>query len=297
MQMSETLLIYDPLDMASRIIRATIVEFGIACRSVSVRTTLSNDHLGIWFARLNPAMSVPVLIKDGSVYSDLAAIENTLAGEVGSAFVQAQPALWLTDLNQFLEQELADAFAFPIARRILQQVLRHRIAVLARLAEKYQTFQPIYLCKREETHKRLKALTNRRQAEDRLRQVDALFSKFEEYIGAKPFLLGAQWSVADAIWTAAIARLRTMGLRDLVNGERHPNSTDYFARMRRRKSFDVLHMNTGRRAVHRSRQFISAAFSPGDRAPALVPAIFGTSLPKPAPHATSTLRNSSGSIL
>ncbi|MGD2133599.1 MAG: glutathione S-transferase family protein [Maricaulaceae bacterium] len=78
--------------------------------------------------------------------------------------------------------------------------------------------------------------------EAQLRRIEALVEQFDERLSDGGFANGVGWTVADAIWTAMLARLRSLGLQELFENERLPRVRAYFSRMRRRPSFRAAHV-------------------------------------------------------
>ncbi len=215
-------------------------------------------------------MQPPILICGDVAYGRLAAVETLLAKETGrvAGFSAAEP--WLVEKLHLIERDLEDAFAPLAARWFLRRELNKRIAFLCSEISRAPEMRYLYAVKRAKIEERLAALGNPRATEERLRRVDSLFSKFERHIATREFASGASWTMVDAIWTASIDRLFSLGFREIVNGERHPYTNQYFARMRQRKSFCLLHLGKVDAFTHAVGQMLHSVLPNSDAPPALV---------------------------
>ena len=232
---SDMTLYHDPKGMASQAARLILAENGAACRLHVVSAGFSSAHLHPKFAAINPAMTLPVLVSAGRPVCALNEISDEIAGAVPD--LSADQRRWVWSAADYWDSLLAVGLVKPWMQGAARFELRRRMQLARRYARKNPGLASEYENKISEFQRLEAAVGDEEKTQARLRRLDELFNRFEKHIAGRAFVFGDSWSAADAAWTAFIARLRALGLRDIVNRTRHPATSVYFNAMKRRPSF------------------------------------------------------------
>ncbi len=241
---NEMTLYYDPRGMTSQMARIMLAESGAPCRLMTVRGGFSGDHLAPEFARLNPSMSLPVLACGGERMTTIADIGRALAS--GAREPVDADTQWLLQPGDYCNLLLEAGLVAGWRRIGLRIAHKRQIRLAQNRAGRHHDLAAAYNAKTSELRDQLNAIGNHEETQARLRHLDVLFNTFEKYIAGREYILGGGWSYVDAIWTAFVARLRRLGLDDFVNRTRHPHTSAYYHRIRRRPSFCQAGLKDGR---------------------------------------------------
>ena len=124
-----------------------------------------------------------------------------------------------------------------------------------------------------------------------LRRVEGLIEGLDRQIRGRTFVSGVEWSVADAIWTAMLARLKSLGLDELFDSERRPAVCAYYERLRARPSFKTARVWDRRPSLLELAALCFRTKIDARRLPSLIDA----SLPHAATTAAASAQHAKGS--
>lgn len=234
---TDFILFYDPLDLGSRIVRTALYEFDVEFTGVALSTSMSVRHLTPAFVRQNPTLQFPALIKTGATITELAGIETAILEGRNQTAVLGKLEDWLADHSGLHIEALTLGLSGLLAKQVNRWFLKQQVRTLHSLAKQEDDLAPHYTQIRKQLLHRLDAYPSRDTIEACLRNVDERFNRFESHISNRRFVFENRWTMADAIWGSGIAALRSLQLRDLADGKRHPHTTAYFRRMSTRASF------------------------------------------------------------
>ena len=64
-----------------------------------------------------------------------------------------------------------------------------------------------------------------------------LFTDLDEWLGAREWIAGSDYSLADLSYTPYLTRFERLNLIELI--ERYPNLFDWYGRMKSRRAYDI----------------------------------------------------------
>jgi glutathione S-transferase len=197
--------------------------------------TRANEHLTPEYLKLNPNGVVPTMVHDGQVILDSSVMCEYLdevfpqkpltpKDPVGRAHMRA----WM----RFLEEVPTAAIRVPsfhmsLAKRFnsLDEDQFHRDHADKRTIRKH-------FYHRMGTHG-----FSEREVSDSLEQLRMTLQRMEKALIDKPWLVGDDFTIADIIVIPTIDRMNDLGLSKMWEGS-FPRVTDWYARVRKRPSFD-----------------------------------------------------------
>ncbi|MEQ9641122.1 MAG: glutathione S-transferase family protein [Alphaproteobacteria bacterium] len=222
-------LYHHRLNLGSQAVRLLLVEKDLAWQSRVLDTATRAEHLMPWYLRLNPAGKLPTLVHRGRTLYTVPAIAAYL-----DEFIDDDAPRWLDLAATVPATALTYAGLGGPAGLLARRALAKRGALFTDLAERHPALADDYAALAA-AHQRLRAMLNDPDA--LLAPTEAALDKLETHLAdGRPYLAGPRFGIADAMWTALLARLRTIGLYRAVVAPR-PAVAAYAARMMARPGF------------------------------------------------------------
>jgi tetrachloro-p-hydroquinone reductive dehalogenase len=233
-------LYHDAFSLGSQVARLVLAEKGVRWQGRSIDTGPRHEELQPWYVRLNRGATVPTLVHDGRVIGDPVGIARYVdAGFDGPPLVPAAPSA-KAEMERWIAAQGAVPSAVLTYGRLAGlpgALARHdrgrRIRLLAARRRRHPDLADAY-------DARLVRLDAVRRAsedpdvlawahDDMAMQLDAA----ERHLaGGRGCLVGARFTLADAVWTVLLARLHLLGLQAEL--AKRPALAAYDARMRGR---------------------------------------------------------------
>lgn len=201
-----------------------------------VVSLVRKDHLTPGYAQINPHLVIPALVHDGRLYlesMDIVAYVDALAG--GPPLVPCDPAA------------AADATALVEHGKVLHRSIRYvsfrwNLGRLARLSGAEEAF--VAASEPAQSPEQLAAFyrefdregIDEATYEDHARRLDRAFAALDARLAAdgRPFLVGADLTHADIIWSIKVLKLVECGY---PLAARHPALAAWYARVSARPAF------------------------------------------------------------
>jgi tetrachloro-p-hydroquinone reductive dehalogenase len=235
-------LYHHPLDFGSQVVRLLLVAKDMAWQSRPVDTGPRQEQLMPWYLRLNPAGALPTMVHRGEVLEGVAAIAAHLDAVTPDPRLAEPAALeWLALAEALPLAALTYAGLPGIAGVLARRTLHRRVAVIADLRARHPDLDATYAAIAAETERRRAALHD---LDGLLDAVEPALDRLEAHLAeGRPYLAGPRFGLADAAWTAVLARLRVVGLDQALIAGR-PAVAAYAARMAARPGFRVAGIPT-----------------------------------------------------
>ncbi|HEY1749763.1 MAG TPA: glutathione S-transferase family protein [Caulobacteraceae bacterium] len=234
-------LYHAPSSYYSMIARLSLAEAGLAYRPVYMDIHLRASQQQPAYARLNPNMTVPTLVRPGQALDQSRAIAEFAFG-LPDVALDAETRGWLDLHYGYPIEELTFGGLLarnPVARLMIPKVLARSHRRLLALAPANPDLAPLYRARAEVFAGRVRtfdpqqvqalSLARRAQAIGFLDRLEANFADRRQTIVA------AGYGVADAVWTVFLGRMEFAGLGAEV--ARRPALARYWAAMQARASF------------------------------------------------------------
>lgn len=230
--------------LCSQKARLALAEKGVAYtgRVVDIGPRMQNYEP--WYVRLNPAAVVPTLVHGERVVTDSARIVRYVdAMFPGPSLMPEAPAA-RADVDALIDR--VDRVAFRTLsygsdrapHRLLHGVVGFRIRRLERHLRRNPDLAEAYRRKIEDVRDWRRGIVDRAQVEAAREDARRLLDEGQRRLtDGRAFLAGEDYTLADVVWTIAIARLRTLGMGAEVDARPHLRA--WYARVRGRPSFEA----------------------------------------------------------
>lgn len=238
---AQVVLYHAPPSFYSQIARLVLSEKGVAhSERVVMPGPPTFETYAPWYMRLNPGGTVPTLVADGTVIAD----SREILGHVDAHFVgpallsgDAEVERWIELAYGLSERELA--YASGRAKRAGRLVNALRQRRLEALAVREPDLEATYRAKLEDIKTfiaRTADVTHGAHLVERYRiALDDVESRIRQQAElGHDFLAGPAYSLADLVWTVAVARQEMLHLAALAE---RPHLAAWYARMKERPSF------------------------------------------------------------
>jgi glutathione S-transferase len=219
-------------------VRFTLAEKGLAWQGHYI-DILKGDQFDPAYMRLNPKAVVPTLVHDGH-----ALVESTVICEyLDEVFTtpQLKPADARGRAEMRLWTKAVDEILHPMCGEITFACShRHTLARLAPadLKKFLDSTPPVSVT--STWHERKKVIVQQGLAAPGIGKslitYDRYLQKMEDALGARPWLAGETFSLADIALTPYVNRLDMLGMAEMWTVAR-PRLTDWFARIKARSTF------------------------------------------------------------
>jgi glutathione S-transferase len=223
-----------PHSTCSQKVRICLHEKGLPFQDIRLDLGKGKDQLKPEYLKLNPNGVVPTLVDDGQVVIDSSVICEYLDEKYPSPKLtpediveRARMRAWM----RYLEEVPTVAVRVP----------SFNMGFLPRFAglddEHFHAEQSDIRPIRKHFYRRMGPKGFKRaDVEAALEQIDATCSRMEQALQSGPWLLGAQYTIADIVVTPSIDRMADLGFASIWD-KKYPRVTDWYARMQARPAF------------------------------------------------------------
>jgi glutathione S-transferase len=240
-------LYHFPTSLYSQQVRLTLAEKGVEWDGQIINIGPAHEHFAPWYAKLNPRLVVPTLEVAGTVVTDSTQIIRYIDQRFpGPALMPTDPAaraqalLWLEREAELPMRELGYARTKGITRWLQRWSLRQRRKQLIKLRSRHVEFAEVYTAKLEDLDALEQAIKSRTAMGDLVDRVELLLDDLEATLSEQRWLAGDQYSLADLVWTAVIAKLEHIGFARSIGQHRRPRVREWYTRLRERPSWGAM---------------------------------------------------------
>jgi glutathione S-transferase len=237
--MSKPVLYHVPPSFYSQLVRLALAEKGIAYegRYVIPGPPFFASYAP-WYMRLNPGGTVPTLIHHGNVLAQ----SRDILGYIETRF--PEPALWgnrharieidylVSRLFSVPFRELS--YGSPRIARLGAWINSKRVRNLRRRRAENPNLSPLYTAKINDIEGFSRKSQDPHHMQGTRLSVEFELDQLEDVLGGSRCLGGADYTMADLVWTVGVARLIMLGMTPLQN---RPALCEWYARMKSRPSF------------------------------------------------------------
>jgi len=226
-------LYHNDMSSCAQKVRLCLAEKGLdwESRHLSLR---KGEHQQEWYIKLNPRAVVPTLI-DGDIVVPESNVINEYLDErfptpplkPADPFGRAKMRLWTKQLDEGVHDAGIAVISFALAFR--HQYLSRGEAGQAMLENIPDP------TKRERRRDVIEKGLDSPFFHAAIARMLALYDDMEAALAGEPWLVGAQYTIADAAFTPYIVRLDHLDIMGLLDG--HPRVLDWYARIKARPSF------------------------------------------------------------
>lgn len=245
--MHSLMLYHHPLSVCSMKVRLALEEKGVVWSGRVMDIVQKQEQLDPWYLELNPKGVIPTLqYSNGSteVVTNSADIIRFIADlpEGNSLIPQQEENVQLMnamiDMADNIDLQILSYARHPSMVKS-ESVLDARIQKSIMMGEEHPELKDRYqVCaNRSEKMKAFRVSVEHVQGIEKS-ALDAL-SFVEEQLQGAEFLTGETYTLADVIWTVVLSRLELLDYKEWINGERFPLISDYYRRVKQRKSFSL----------------------------------------------------------
>ncbi len=216
------------LSSCSQRVRVALEEKGLPWES-HVIDIANDEHVTSDYPTINPKGVVPTLVHDGVVHIEsadiLAYIDKTFDGPSLNAGNPAETHYWVErcDEQQYALKVTSHEFLFKLKARKSPEALA-RFKRLQQHNPGLVEFHEMFSSKNGLPKKLI---------QDSVARIMADTSALDQQLANQPYIAGKHFSIADAAWMISAHRYALMGFPT----RRFPNYSQWFARMRQRKSY------------------------------------------------------------
>jgi glutathione S-transferase len=238
-------LYHFPTSLCSQKVRLVLAEKGVTWQGTLVNIGPAHEQLQPWYARINPRQVVPTLVIDGEVITDsrhiVEAIDRRFSGPtLIPEDLRDEVLRWVELQDRLPMRELELTQAKGLVRWLRRRGLGQKRKQLRKLIERHPELAEIYRHKLDDIEKLEQAIGRPNAASELVDEIDVMLDGLELHLQDQPWLAGDRYTLADAVWTAIIARLQHIGFARIMAAHRHPNIAAWYARVRERPSWDAM---------------------------------------------------------
>lgn len=238
--MPEVVLYHVPPSFYSQIARLVLCELGVSYQlKLAPPGPPTFDSYQPWYMRLNPMGTVPTMVHGDQAVPDSDAIMRYAAEQLSDVSLAPDDSVrrevmeeWISKLRGVSVRELS--YGAEKSRSAGARVNKMRLKVLARRREKYPELAEIYTSKIDDIQGFADRAVDPAVTAAHRKQVDQHLAQLNSLLTEQPWITGATYTLADAVWTVAVARFIMLHL-DPLSGR--PALTDWYARVKERPSF------------------------------------------------------------
>jgi glutathione S-transferase len=192
------------------------------------------EHQQPWYVKLNPRAVVPTLV-DGDVVVPESNVINEYLDErfpdpplkPATPFGRARMRLWTKQLDEGVHDAGIAVISFALA-------FRHQYIVRGEAGKAMLESIPDPI-KRERRRDVIEKGLDSPHFAVALRRMLALYDDMEKALGQHRFLVGNEYTIADAAFTPYVNRLDHLDIMGVLDG--HPRVRDWYRRLQERASF------------------------------------------------------------
>ena len=214
-------------------VRIVLAEKGLAWEGRHIDLP-KGEHLAEAYLKINPRAVVPVLDHDGVLIRESTVICEYLDGlddavrlVPAERLAQARMRIWGVNTAEYHDSVNTLTFASFQRRMLLAKTPEELAARWAAMPDKIRVRKTLDLMEQGADSVFVPVAFNRLQR---------MCAEMEAALGAHDWLLGTDYSLADAMLTAYVFRLHCLGMQPLWES-RYPRVTDWVARVMARPSW------------------------------------------------------------
>lgn len=235
--MSESVVLYHfwP-SLCSQKVRLVLAEKKVPYRSELINIGPPMENYSPAYAAINPRMVVPTLVIGEEIIVDSAKIvveiDRRFPGpDLAADHTEVRDLVSLADGLQI--REITYARRTGILGFLVKGSFEKRLQILETNRLAHPSLAHLYEARLEDVRRWREVSSSDESIEKRRAEVLQALAEIERALGGGEFLTPHGYSVADAVWTVMLARLKFMGFQ----GRFGPRTRDYYARVRARPSF------------------------------------------------------------
>lgn len=214
-------------------VRIVLAEKGLAWEGRHIDLP-KGEHLAEAYLKINPRAVVPVLDHDGVLIREstviceyLDGLDNAVRLVPAERLAQARMRIWGVNTAEYHDSVNTLTFASFQRRMLLAKTPEELAARWAAMPDKIRVRKTLDLMEHGADSVFVPVAFNRLQR---------MCAEMEAALGAHDWLLGTDYSLADAMLTAYVFRLHCLGMQPLWES-RYPRVTDWVARVMARPSW------------------------------------------------------------
>ncbi len=241
--MKRPILYHSLWSFNSQIVRLALIEKGVSWRNRLVDPERDHRALLPSYLHLNSHGTVPTFSHRTIVLNEPVTIALYINNNFpGPMLVPGEPKArqlmeqWITLQHQFPDRELTFSGLSGLRKRLVKRHLEKRKKRLRKYEIQHEELAAVYKTLYEETLDQLALIDDQEARRQAVSRLEPMLDMLEETVKRSTWLAGEEYSLADIVWTAALARLDQLGLSELWKHSR-PNLAGYFDRVKKRPSF------------------------------------------------------------
>ena len=245
--MYSLMLYHHPLSVCSMKVRLALEEKGVAWAGRVIDIVQKQEQLDPWYLELNSNGVVPTLQYDNGstqvVTNSVDIIQFIADLSEGSPLIPKQEEKiqlmnTMIDMADNIDLQILSYARHPSMEKS-ENVLDARIQKSIMMGEKHPELKDRYqVCaNRSERNKTFRVSAEHVQSIE-TQALDAL-SFVEDQLQGAEFLIGETYTLAHVIWTVVLSSLDLLDYSEWINGKRFPAISDYYQRVKQRKSFSL----------------------------------------------------------
>ncbi len=226
-------LYHNDMSACAQKVRLCLAEKGLEWenRHVDLR---AGEHQQAWYVKLNRRAVVPTLVHDQTVVQESNVINEYLDEQFpdrplmpNNSFGRAQVRLWTKQLDEDIHDSCIAILSFGIA-------FRHQYLDRGEAGKKLLEQVP-NIFKRERRRDVIEKGMDSMHFRIAVARMEQLLNEMQEALSEHAWLAGPQYTIADAAFTPAIARLEHLNILGMINSR--PKVVDWYERIKARPSF------------------------------------------------------------
>lgn len=245
-------LYHFPVSLRSQQVRLALAEKQVEWNSQIVNTGPALENLEPWYAQLNPRLEVPTLEVDGELLGDPVEIVTFIDQHFsGPRLMPTDPSAraevmrWIEVQAEFPMRELGYTRTKGMVRWFQGWHMRQARRRLRRLLRKNPQLRTIYENKLMELEQLERGIKHHVAVRELVDDVELMLDEIEAVLEHRKYLAGDDYTLADLMWTANLAKLESIGFARSLRAHRRPRLADWYARLKERPSWDAMqrHLN------------------------------------------------------
>ncbi len=245
-------LYHFPISLRSQQVRLVLAEKHVEWTSQIVNTGPALEVLEPWYAQLNPRLEVPTLDVDGKLLGDAVEIAVFVDQHFpGPQLLPSDPAeraevmRWVDMQAEFPMRELAYTRAKGMVRWYQGWIRRHARRRMRRLLRKNPQLRTVYENKLLELDHLERGINHHVAVRELIDDVEVMLDEIESALEHRKYLAGNEYTLADLMWTAILAKLESIGFARALRAHRRPRLAAWYALLRERPSWDAMQRHIG----------------------------------------------------
>ena len=241
-------LYHFPISLRSQQVRLALAEKQVEWTSQIVNTGPALETLEPWYAQLNPRLEVPTLDVDGKMLIDPVEIaiyvDQHFPG--GARLMPNDPTerrevmRWVEMQAEFPMRELGYTRAKGMVRWYQSWIRRHARRRLRRNLRKNPQLRTVYENKLRELEHLELGINHHVAVRELIDDVEVILDEIEAALEHHEYLASNEYSLADLMWTAILAKLEGIGFARALRAHRRPRTAAWYQRLKERPSWDAM---------------------------------------------------------